>query len=104
MDAGRFVHRHLGRLGRPKPVPSKAYSGLTDLNTKWTICQTKYQERFGPVRTVKPDWYLKSPSSIQESPRHKSGIRPDLRIQRWRKDKPKEEANTLEDLKALLSQ
>jgi DNA ligase-1 len=41
---------------------------------------------------------------IQESPRHKSGIALRFpRIQRWRKDKPITEANTLDDLKALLS-
>ncbi|MCR9083352.1 MAG: ATP-dependent DNA ligase, partial [Cyclobacteriaceae bacterium] len=39
---------------------------------------------------------------IQDSPRHKSGIALRFpRILRWRKDKPKEEANTLQELRSL---
>jgi DNA ligase-1 len=62
-------------------------------------------ERFGPVRTVRPGLVFEIAfEGIQESPRHKSGIALRFpRIQRWRKDKPIEEANTLNDLKALLS-
>jgi DNA ligase-1 len=40
---------------------------------------------------------------IAESSRHKSGVATRFpRILRWRKDKKIEEANTLEDLKALI--
>lgn len=91
-----------------KLVPfAKAYSGLTDAEIKEVDQYVKKNtlERFGPVRTVKPALVFEIAfEGIQESPRHKSGIALRFpRIQRWRKDKPIEEANTLEDLKALLS-
>ena len=91
-----------------KLVPfAKAYSGLTDAEMKEVDLYIKKNtlERFGPVRTVKPGLVFEIAfEGIQESPRHKSGIALRFpRIQRWRKDKPIAEANTLEDLKALLS-
>ncbi|GAB2610668.1 ATP-dependent DNA ligase [Belliella aquatica] len=91
-----------------KLIPfAKAYSGLTDAEMKEVDQYVKKNtlERFGPVRTVKPGLVFEIAfEGIQESPRHKSGIALRFpRIQRWRKDKPIEEANTLNDLKALLS-
>jgi DNA ligase-1 len=91
-----------------KLVPfAKAYSGLTGAEMKEVDQYVKKNtlERFGPVRTVKPGLVFEIAfEGIQESPRHKSGIALRFpRIQRWRKDKPIEEANTLNDLKALLS-
>jgi DNA ligase-1 len=87
---------------------AKAYSGLTDAEMREVDKYVKQntKERFGPVRTVKPGLVFEIAfEGIQESPRHKSGIALRFpRIQRWRKDKPIAEANTLEDLKALLSQ
>lgn len=90
-----------------KLVPfAKAYSGLTDAEIREVDKYVKQntQERFGPVRTVKPGLVFEIAfEGIQESPRHKSGIALRFpRIQRWRKDKPIEEANTLGDLKELL--
>jgi DNA ligase-1 len=42
---------------------------------------------------------------IQKSPRHKSGIALRFpRMLRWRQDKPLSEANTLDDLNAMLQQ
>lgn len=86
---------------------AKAYSGLTDAEIKEVDKYVKQntKERFGPVRTVKPGLVFEIAfEGIQESPRHKSGIALRFpRIQRWRKDKPIEEANTLDELKALLS-
>jgi len=85
---------------------TKAYSGLTDKEfaevTKWVNKNTK--ERFGPVRSVNAELVFEIAfEGINESSRHKSGIALRFpRIKRWRRDKPKEEANTLEDLKALL--
>ncbi|MBA4299718.1 DNA ligase-1 [Algoriphagus alkaliphilus] len=85
---------------------AKAYSGLTDAEMREVDAFVKKntRERFGPVRTVKAELVFEIAfEGIQDSPRHKSGIALRFpRILRWRKDKPKEEANTLEDLKALL--
>jgi DNA ligase-1 len=91
-----------------KLIPfAKAYSGLTDAEILEVDKYVKQNtlERFGPVRTVKPGLVFEIAfEGIQESSRHKSGIALRFpRIQRYRKDKPIEEANTLEDLKSLLS-
>lgn len=91
-----------------KLVPfTKAYSGLTDAELKEADQYIKKNtlEKFGPVRTVKPGLVFEIAfEGIQESPRHKSGIALRFpRINRWRKDKGIEEANTLTDLKELLS-
>ncbi len=97
-----FAVWHDGEL-----VPfTKAYSGLTDAEfrdiTRWVRRNTL--QRFGPVRQVKPEHVFEIAfEGIQESTRHKSGIALRFpRMARWRTDKPVEEANTLEDLKALL--
>ena len=85
---------------------TKAYSGLSDKEmqevSNWVKKNTL--ERFGPVRTVKPHLVFEVAfEGIQWSKRHKSGIALRFpRIKRWRKDKPIEEANTLEDLQAFL--
>jgi DNA ligase-1 len=85
---------------------AKAYSGLTDAEMREVDAFVKKntRERFGPVRTVRAELVFEIAfEGIQDSPRHKSGIALRFpRILRWRKDKPKEEANSLEDLKALL--
>lgn len=86
---------------------AKAYSGLTDVEMKAVDKFIKQHtlERFGPVRTVTPELVFEIAfEGIQESPRHKSGIALRFpRILRWRKDKKANEANTLDDLKALLN-
>ncbi|MCS5489370.1 ATP-dependent DNA ligase [Algoriphagus limi] len=85
---------------------AKAYSGLTDAEMREVDQFVKKNtcERFGPVRTVKPELVFEIAfEGIQDSPRHKSGIALRFpRILRWRKDKPKEEANTIQELRALL--
>ena len=86
---------------------TKAYSGLTDAEfreiTQWVRKNTL--ERFGPVRSVRPEHVFEIAfEGIQESPRHKSGIALRFpRLRRWRRDKPVAEANTLDDLKAMLA-
>ena len=86
---------------------TKAYSGLTDAEfreiTSWVRKNTL--ERYGPVRAVRPEHVFEIAfEGIQESPRHKSGIALRFpRMNRWRKDKPLSEANTLDDLKAMLA-
>ncbi len=86
---------------------AKAYSGLTDAELKEVDAFVKKntRERFGPVRTVKAELVFEIAfEGIQKSPRHKSGIALRFpRISRWRRDKPKEEANTLKDLHELLN-
>lgn len=85
---------------------TKAYSGLTDAEfnqiTNWVRRNTV--ERYGPVRAVKPQHVFEIAfEGIQRSKRHKSGVALRFpRMSRWRKDKPVQEANTLEDLQQLL--
>lgn len=85
---------------------AKAYSGLMDAEFKQVDAWIKKNtlERFGPVRSVTPHHVFEIAfEGIAQSTRHKSGIATRFpRILRWRKDKPVEEANTLEDLKALI--
>ncbi|HEY9534064.1 MAG TPA: ATP-dependent DNA ligase, partial [Mucilaginibacter sp.] len=90
-----------------KLVPfAKAYSGLTDaeINKVDYFVKRNTLEKFGPVRTVKPELVFEIGfEGINRSARHKSGIALRFpRILRWRHDKPKEEADTLDNLKALL--
>jgi DNA ligase-1 len=85
---------------------AKAYSGLTDnefkILTAWIRQNTL--DRFGPVRSVRPYYVFEIAfEGIQLSNRHKSGVAVRFpRILRWRKDKQLTEANTLDDLKALI--
>ena len=85
---------------------TKAYSGLTDEEIKevdrWVKQNTA--ERFGPVRAVKPELVFEIAfEGINRSSRHKSGIALRFpRMARWRRDKLAKEANTLNDLNALL--
>ncbi len=85
---------------------AKAYSGLTDkeFNKVDAFIKRNTLERFGPVRSVVPQLVFEIGfEGIALSSRHKSGVALRFpRILRWRHDKPIEEANTLEDLKALI--
>ncbi len=85
---------------------TKAYSGLTDAEFRKVDAFVKRNtvERFGPVRSVKPELVFEIAfEGIQSSKRHKSGVALRFpRMKRWRHDKPTSEANTLEDLHALL--
>ena len=85
---------------------AKAYSGLTDKEFRKLDAWIKKNtlERFGPVRSVTPHHVFEIAfEGIAESNRHKSGVATRFpRILRWRMDKKIEEANTLEDLKALI--
>ena len=85
---------------------AKAYSGLTDAEFRkvdnWIRKNTL--ERYGPVRSVNPELVFEIAfEGIAKSTRHKSGYATRFpRIIRWRHDKPIEEANTIEDLQALV--
>jgi DNA ligase-1 len=85
---------------------AKAYSGLTDKEIvsvdRWIRQNTV--ERFGPVRSVKPELVFEIAfDAINESTRHKSGLAVRFpRIARWRTDKPVDEADSIDTLRALL--
>ena len=85
---------------------TKAYSGLTDEEfrqiTAWVRKNTL--QRFGPVRQVTPHHVFEIAfEGIQASPRHKSGVALRFpRMSRWRRDKPLQEANSLDDLNDML--
>ena len=87
---------------------TKAYSGLTDkeFNEVDYFVKKNSIEKFGPVRTVKPELVFEIAfEGIAESKRHKSGVALRFpRISRWRKDKKPEEINTLDDLQLMLRQ
>jgi len=90
-----------------KLVPfAKAYSGLTDKEIAEVdrFVKANTLERFGPVRTVKPELVFEIGfEGIGASSRHKSGIAIRFpRMLRWRKDKTALEADTLENLKILM--
>ncbi|SKB44694.1 ATP-dependent DNA ligase [Daejeonella lutea] len=92
-----------------KLVPfAKAYSGLTDkeIGKVDYFIKRNTLEKFGPVRTVKAELVFEIGfEGINASTRHKSGIAVRFpRILRWRTDKTVNEADTLQNLKALLSQ
>ena len=86
---------------------TKAYSGLTDkeFNEVDAFVKRNSIEKFGPVRTVKPELVFELAfEGIAASNRHKSGVALRFpRILRWRKDKPVVEINTLDDLKKMLA-
>jgi DNA ligase 1 len=85
---------------------AKAYSGLSDEEIKEVdaIIRKTTIEKFGPVRSVTPTLVFELGfEGIARSPRHKSGIAVRFpRILRWRIDKPVDEADTLDNLNALL--
>jgi DNA ligase-1 len=85
---------------------AKAYSGLTDEEIREVdgFIRANTLERFGPVRTVKPELVFELGfEGLQRSKRHKSGIAVRFpRMLRMRKDKAASEANTVEDAIELL--
>ncbi len=86
---------------------TRAYSGLTDkeFNEVDAFVKRNAIEKFGPVRTVKPELVFEIAfEGIAASNRHKSGVALRFpRISRWRKDKTAAEINSLEDLKQMLN-
>ncbi|HXH30901.1 MAG TPA: ATP-dependent DNA ligase [Bacteriovoracaceae bacterium] len=86
---------------------TKAYSGLTDeeLTSMDNWIKKNTVEKFGPVRSVKPLQVFEIAfEGINVSTRHKAGVA--LRFPRilcWRKDKKPEDADSLDDVKKLLS-
>ena len=96
-----------GLWDRGELVPvAKAYSGLTNEEIteldRWIRRHTV--ERFGPVRHVEPVHVFELGfEAIAKSSRHRAGVAVRFpRMLRWRKDKPAQEADTLDALKLLL--
>ena len=85
---------------------AKAYSGLTDEEIRQVdaFVRRNTLEKFGPVRTVTPELVFELAfEGIQRSNRHKSGIAVRFpRILRWRRDKRPADADTLEQVRAML--
>ncbi|MBF4466574.1 ATP-dependent DNA ligase [Flavobacterium sp. LC2016-12] len=86
---------------------AKAYSGLTDAEFRQVddFIKKNTLERFGPVRSVTPKLVFEIGfEGIALSKRHKSGVATRFpRILRWRHDKKIEDANSIEDLKSMIS-
>ena len=106
--AGLFTDYTFGIWDGDKLVPfAKAYSGLTDEEIRRVdaFVRRNTLEKFGPVRTVKPDLVFELAfEGIQRSTRHKSGIAVRFpRMARWRTDKKPEDADTIEMVRALLT-
>ncbi len=85
---------------------AQAYSGLTDAEIRQVdaFIRRNMVERFGPVRTVKPELVFELAfEGLNRSSRHKSGIAVRFpRIVRPRPDKTPQEADHLATLEALL--
>lgn len=85
---------------------AKAYSGLSDDEIRQvdTFVRANTIDKFGPVRAVKPELVFELAfEAVQASTRHKSGIAVRFpRMNRWRHDKKPTEADTLDNLRALL--
>ena len=86
---------------------AKAYSGLTDkeiMEVSRFVTKNSL-EKFGPVRTVKPELVFEIAfEGIGFSKRHKSGVALRFpRIVRWRRDKPADEIDDLEEIKKLIT-
>ncbi|MGA7937677.1 MAG: ATP-dependent DNA ligase [Kovacikia sp.] len=85
---------------------AKAYSGLDnqEIDELDTWIRKHTIDKFGPVRSVEPIHVFEIGfEGISQSNRHKSGISVRFpRILRWRKDKPVQEADTLQAALALL--
>ena len=92
--------------GKRTLVPfAKAYSGLTDaeIGKVDAIIRKTTSEKFGPVRSVKPTLVFEIGfEGIARSARHKAGIAVRFPRMLRLREKPVEEADTLDTLKALL--
>jgi DNA ligase-1 len=91
--------------GKLVPV-AKAYSGLSDEEIAEVdkFVRANTEDKFGPIRVVKPELVFELAfEAIQKSSRHKSGLAVRFpRMNRWRRDKKPQDADTLENLRALL--
>ena len=111
--AGLFTDYGFALWDRPVSRPdaalvgfAKAYSGLDDAEIRRidSFIRRNTVERFGPVRTVRPELVMEIGfDAVAPSRRHKSGLAVRFpRILRIRDDKRADQANTLAELRALM--
>ncbi len=105
--ASLFTDYTFGIWDDGKLVPfAKAYSGLSDEEIREVDAFVRRNtiEKFGPVHAVKPELVFELAfEGIQRSPRHRAGIAVRFpRMARWRHDKRAEEADSIENVRALL--
>ena len=93
-------------MGRAVPF-AKAYSGLSDAEFARVdrVIRAHTLEKFGPVRSVRPTLVFELGfEAVNRSTRHKSGIAVRFpRMLRIRDDKPLHDADSLEQLRAMLA-
>jgi DNA ligase-1 len=84
---------------------AKAYSGLTneEITEVDAFVRNNTISRHGPVRMVLPTLVFELAfDAVQESTRHKSGLALRFpRMNRWRRDKPASQADSVDALRAL---
>lgn len=105
--AGLFTDYTFGVLDGDRLVTvAKAYSGLTDAEIAevHAFIRENTTGRSGPVRLVKPELVFELAfDAVQPSTRHKSGVALRFpRINRWRRDKRPQDADTLEAVKRFM--
>ena len=105
--ASLFTDYTFGLWDGSELVPvAKAYSGLSNEEIaeldKWIRAHTR--ERFGPVRLIDPVHVFELGfEGVLASSRHKSGVAVRFpRMLRWRRDKQASEADTVDNLRALI--
>ena len=103
-----FTNYTFGVWDRNRLVPfAKVCSGLTDeeISIIDLFIRENTIEKFGPVCTVKPEIIMELAfDAIQKSTRHKSGVVVRLpKINRWLHDKTIKDADSLDDIKSLMS-
>jgi DNA ligase-1 len=105
--ASLFTDYTFGVWDNGQLVPiAKAYSGLSDDEIRQVdaFVRRNTLEKLGPVRIVKPELVFELAfEGLAESTRHKAGIAVRFpRMNRWRRDKKAEEADTLDTVRGLL--
>ena len=105
--ANLYTDYTFGVWSEGKLVPiAKAYSGLDDAEILEVdkFIRANTIAKFGPIRAVEPELVFELAfEAVQESSRHKTGVAVRFpRISRWRHDKKAADADTLENLKALM--
>jgi DNA ligase-1 len=105
--AGLYTDYTFGLWDNGQLVPvAKAYSGLTDEEILEVDAFVRRNTigKFGPVRAVAPLRVFEIAfEGVQKSTRHKSGVAVRFpRMNRWRREKKPDEADALENLRALV--